>query len=74
MAKDSCCEFEPVNVDQSKHIKEIFITEDDIGVLRYVCIRPDFALRGDILKDKSYIIKVIKDGYGTILDISRRNK
>jgi hypothetical protein len=70
--KELCCETVLVNVDRPKQVKLTVITEENTGVLGYVCIRPDFALRGDILSDENYIIKVIKDGFGTILDISRR--
>ena len=72
MKKDNCCEFEPANIDKPKPIKETILTEEDIGNLGYICVRPDFALRGDIMKDEKYVIKVIKDGFGTVLDISRR--
>ena len=70
--KKDCCEFEPVDSGKQKKIKETIFTEADIGCLGYVCIKPDIALKGDILKDDSYIIKVLRDGFGIVIDISRR--
>ena len=72
MTKEPCCETFPINIDKPKPIKETILTEEDIGNLGYICVRPDFALKGDFMKDKKYVIKVIKDGFGTVLDISRR--
>jgi hypothetical protein len=50
---------------------ETIITQDDIGCLGFVCIRPELALQGDILRDTDYIIKLRSCAGTHVLDISK---
>lgn len=52
--------------------KKIIVTPEDVNFLGFVCIRPDVALRGDVLLDESYVITVLRDGFSTVLNISKK--